>query len=93
MIDGVETRDLQVNADERGHLVETFREDWKLYDPEPAMSYYSLSHPGVIRAWHRHHRGQVDRSARSQGRRGRRRRPRGLSRTTSSPRAASQLPS
>jgi len=24
------------------------------------MSYYSLSYPGVIRAWHRHTRGQID---------------------------------
>lgn len=60
MIDGVEIRDLQINADERGHLVEVFREDWKMYEPEPAMSYYSLSHSGVIRAWHRHTRGQID---------------------------------
>jgi dTDP-4-dehydrorhamnose 3,5-epimerase len=60
MIQGVEVRDLQVNADERGHLVEVFREDWDLYDPEPAMSYYSMSYPGVVRAWHRHDRGQVD---------------------------------
>jgi dTDP-4-dehydrorhamnose 3,5-epimerase len=60
MIEGVETRDLQVNADERGHLVETFREDWDLYDPDPAMSYYSLSYPGVVRAWHRHVEGQID---------------------------------
>lgn len=60
MIHGVETRDLQVNADERGHLVELYREDWELYDPDPAMSYYSLSYPGVIRAWHRHTRGQID---------------------------------
>ena len=60
MIDGVEVRELQVNADERGHLVEFFREDWEEYDPGPAMSYYSLSYPGVVRAWHRHRRGQVD---------------------------------
>ena len=60
MIDGVEVRDLRVNADERGHLVEIFREDWELYDPEPAMSYYSMSYPGVVRAWHRHRRGQID---------------------------------
>ena len=60
MIDGVEVRDLRVNADERGHLVEVFREDWELYDPEPAMAYYSMTYPGVIRAWHRHIRGQVD---------------------------------
>lgn len=60
MIDGVTVRDLQVNADERGHLAEVFRQDWEIYDPVPAMSYYSLTYPGVIRAWHRHTRGQVD---------------------------------
>jgi dTDP-4-dehydrorhamnose 3,5-epimerase len=67
-IHGVEVRDLQVNTDERGHLVEVFREDWELYDPDPAMSYYSLSYPGVIRAWHRHLRGQVDHFVCPQGR-------------------------
>lgn len=60
MIHEVETRDLKVNVDERGHLVEMFREDWDEYDFGPAMSYYSLSYPGIIRAWHRHTRGQVD---------------------------------
>ncbi|MFB6186422.1 MAG: dTDP-4-dehydrorhamnose 3,5-epimerase family protein, partial [Halobacteriaceae archaeon] len=67
-IHDVKTRNLQVNADERGHLVETFREDWEEYDPEPAMSYYSLSYPGVIRAWHRHTRGQIDHFVCPQGR-------------------------
>ena len=60
MIHGVEVRDLQVNADERGHLVEAFREDWELYDPGPKMGYYSVSYPGIVRAWHRHVEGQVD---------------------------------
>lgn len=59
-IEGVQVRDLVVNADERGHLVETFREDWNIYDPEPAMSYYSVSYPGIVRAWHKHRRGQID---------------------------------
>lgn len=59
-IDGVELKNLQVNVDERGHLVEIFREDWDLYDPVPAMSYFSVSYPGVVRAWHRHNRGQID---------------------------------
>ena len=60
MIRGLEVRDLQVNTDERGHLVEVFREDWELFDEDPAMSYYSLTHPGIVRAWHRHSRGQID---------------------------------
>ncbi|QPV63211.1 dTDP-4-dehydrorhamnose 3,5-epimerase family protein [Halosimplex litoreum] len=60
MIDGVEARELKVNADERGHLVEVFRRDWDEYDPEPAMSYYSMTYPGITRAWHRHNYGQID---------------------------------
>lgn len=67
-IHDVETRDLQVNADERGHLVEVFREDWAEYDPEPAMSYFSMTYPGTIRAWHRHVRGQVDHFVCAKGR-------------------------
>lgn len=68
MIEGIKVRDLQVNADERGHLVEMFREDWDEYDPEPSMSYFSMSYPGVIRAWHRHNRGQIDHFVCPQGR-------------------------
>ena len=67
-IDGVECRNLQVNADERGHLVEIFRDDWELYDPAPEMSYYSLSYPGIIRAWHKHIEGQIDHFVCPQGR-------------------------
>ena len=67
-INGVECRDLQVNADERGHLVEIFRDDWELYDPAPEMSYYSLSYPGIIRAWHKHVEGQIDHFVCPQGR-------------------------
>lgn len=60
MIEGVETRGLQVNVDERGQLVEMFREDWSEFDPDPSMSYFSVSYPDIVRAWHRHHEGQVD---------------------------------
>jgi dTDP-4-dehydrorhamnose 3,5-epimerase len=60
MIDGVEIRELQVNTDERGHLVEMYREDWNTYNPDPVMSYYSMTYPGIVRAWHRHHEEQVD---------------------------------
>lgn len=60
LIHNVEVRDLQVNADERGNLVDVFREDWDEYDPMPTMSYFSMTYPGIIRAWHRHLEGQVD---------------------------------
>lgn len=68
MIDGVKVRTLQINTDERGHLVEVFREDWEEYDLEPAMSYFSMTYPGITRAWHRHHRGQIDRFVCPKGR-------------------------
>ena len=67
-IHDVETRDLQVNTDERGHLVEVFRDDWSEYDPKPAMSYFSMTYPGTIRAWHRHVRGQIDHFVCAKGR-------------------------
>lgn len=62
MIHDVHLRDLQVNADERGTLTEIYREDWDFFagEDEPAMSYLSESYPGVVRAWHRHERGQID---------------------------------
>lgn len=62
MIHDVKVKELQVNADERGHLTELWREDWEFYagEDEPAMSYFSETYPGIIRAWHRHHRGQLD---------------------------------
>ncbi|MFB6186468.1 MAG: dTDP-4-dehydrorhamnose 3,5-epimerase family protein, partial [Halobacteriaceae archaeon] len=60
MIDGVELKDLQINADERGSLTEMWRSDWDFFEESPEMSYFSVSYPGIIRAWHRHERGQVD---------------------------------
>jgi hypothetical protein len=32
------------------------------------MSYYSLSYLGIVRAWHRHTRGQIDHFIRPKGR-------------------------
>jgi dTDP-4-dehydrorhamnose 3,5-epimerase len=60
MIHGVKTKDLQINADERGSLTEMWRSDWELFEEEPSMSYFSVTYPGIIRAWHRHNRGQID---------------------------------
>lgn len=48
--------------DERGFFAEVLRQDWKefLGDEWIAQANLSYSYPGVIRAWHRHQRGQVD---------------------------------
>lgn len=68
MIHDVEVRDLQQNIDERGSLTEIWRSDWDFYGEEPEMSYFSVSYPGVVRAWHRHTRGQIDHFVCPQGR-------------------------
>jgi dTDP-4-dehydrorhamnose 3,5-epimerase len=62
MIHDVEVRNLQMNVDERGSLTEIWRDDWEFYQggDEPEMSYFSVSDPGAIRAWHRHNPGVID---------------------------------
>lgn len=52
MIDGVIVKKLNKYKDERGWLVEIFRHDE--LDFMPAMSYVSVTKPGVIRGPHEH---------------------------------------
>jgi dTDP-4-dehydrorhamnose 3,5-epimerase len=62
MLNGVRVHDLQANLDERGFFAELFRQDWKelLGDDSVVQANFSYSYPGMVRAWHRHSRGQVD---------------------------------
>lgn len=62
MLPGVRVYDLKKNVDERGFFAEIFREDWKdlLSEDTVVQANLSFSFPGMIRAWHRHDRGQVD---------------------------------
>jgi dTDP-4-dehydrorhamnose 3,5-epimerase len=62
MLPGVRVIDLKRNIDERGSFTEVMREDWSEFlGPErPVQANFSLSYPGMIRAWHRHERGQFD---------------------------------
>lgn len=62
MLPGVRLYDIKKFPDERGFFAEILREDWKefLEDDEVVQANLSFSYPGVIRAWHRHLRGQVD---------------------------------
>ncbi len=53
LIQGVEIRELRKHADERGFLCEVLRKDWSIFE-EFAMAYFSVTYPGVVRAWHRH---------------------------------------
>lgn len=54
--------ELKKVPDERGFFAELLREDWReLLDGEwVVQANLSFSYPGVIRAWHRHLRGQTD---------------------------------
>ena len=62
MLLGVRVQDLRKNVDERGFFAEILRHDWKdlLGEDSIVQANLSLSYPGMIRAWHRHNRGQVD---------------------------------
>lgn len=62
MLPGVMIRDIRRIVDERGYFAEVFREDWRdlFGNDRIVQSNLSVSHPGTIRAWHRHNRGQVD---------------------------------
>lgn len=63
MLPGVRVRDLKKIPDERGFFTELVRKDWKeLVDEndEFVQSNLSMTYPGIIRAWHRHDRGQID---------------------------------
>ncbi len=58
MIDGVMVKQLKINADERGSLMEILRSDEEIFD-RFGQVYVSLNFPNVIRAWHWHER-QLD---------------------------------
>lgn len=59
---GLKTYDLKVFPDERGFFSEVLRKDWTdlLGEEDIVQANMSLSYPGMIRAWHRHLRGQID---------------------------------
>ena len=62
MLPGVRTYELRKSIDERGFFAEIMRQDWKdlLDEDSIVQANLSFSYPGMIRAWHRHNRGQVD---------------------------------
>ncbi len=59
---GVRVRDIVKLPDERGFFSEAMRSDWgELLEGDTIVqTNVSMSYPGMIRAWHRHRRGQVD---------------------------------
>jgi len=62
MIDGVLVKDIIQNIDARGFFSELIRMDWSemMQDDAIVQINYAYSYPGIVRAWHKHLRGQVD---------------------------------
>jgi len=62
MLKGILIKSLKRACDERGCFTEIMRQDWKdlLGQDRPVQTNFSTTYPGMIRAWHRHRRGQVD---------------------------------
>lgn len=62
MLPGIIIKPLEKIPDERGSFTEVFRKDWKdLFENDVAsQTNLSTTFPGIIRAWHRHMRGQND---------------------------------
>jgi dTDP-4-dehydrorhamnose 3,5-epimerase len=62
MLPGIRALDIKKLPDERGFFAEGMRSDWtEFLDGDTIVqTNLSMSYPGMIRAWHRHRRGQVD---------------------------------
>ncbi len=62
MLDGLRIKPIKRLPDERGFFCEVMRKDWKdlFEDDVVVQANLSFTYPAVIRAWHRHLRGQVD---------------------------------
>ncbi|MBU4311535.1 MAG: dTDP-4-dehydrorhamnose 3,5-epimerase family protein [Candidatus Omnitrophica bacterium] len=62
MLPGIKVYDIKKIPDERGFFTELLRTDWKDFVEEDNIVQVnlSISYSGIIRAWHRHARGQVD---------------------------------
>ena len=57
---GIVVKPLKKFADERGFFAEIMRKDWEIFEEEIMQANLSITYPNIVRAWHRHERGQVD---------------------------------
>jgi dTDP-4-dehydrorhamnose 3,5-epimerase len=61
MLPGIIIKPLKRLYDERGSFTEIMRRDWPdVFQEEIMQANMSISYPGIVRAWHKHERGQVD---------------------------------
>ncbi len=62
MLKGIQVKTINRLPDERGFFCEVMRKDWKdLFGEDTIMqANFSYTYPKIIRAWHRHLKGQID---------------------------------
>jgi len=62
MLNGIDVRQLRRFPDERGSFAEIMRADWKdiFGEDRVVQANLSMTYPNIVRAWHKHERGQVD---------------------------------
>jgi dTDP-4-dehydrorhamnose 3,5-epimerase len=62
MLKGIRIKPVSRYPDERGFFTEVMRKDWKDLFAEDTIAQANLSftYPNIIRAWHRHLKGQTD---------------------------------
>jgi dTDP-4-dehydrorhamnose 3,5-epimerase len=62
MLTGIVVKPLKRMSDERGFFTEIFRKDWRdlIGEDDIAQANLSITHPNIVRAWHKHERGQTD---------------------------------
>ena len=58
IIDGVQTKQLRLNVDERGFLMEVMRPDWDVFE-KFGQVYVTSAYPNVVKGWH-YHKKQYD---------------------------------
>lgn len=61
-LEGVKAYEIKLLPDERGFFSEALRTDWKDFLQNEPIEQINLSYsyPNIVRAWHKHVRGQVD---------------------------------
>jgi len=62
MLNGIRIKSINRFLDERGFFAEVMRVDWKdLFEQDTIVqTNHSYTYPNIVRAWHRHLRGQTD---------------------------------
>jgi dTDP-4-dehydrorhamnose 3,5-epimerase len=62
VLKGIIIKKIDRIIDERGYFTEIMRNDWKeLFGEDKIVQVnHSFTYPNIVRAWHRHLRGQVD---------------------------------